>query len=125
MYKSASRIDLKIPSTKGNLNVNDLWNLTLQQLNVIAKDLKKQLKETSEEDFLNEKSNEDEILNLRFKIVLDVLETKKKEKQDAEVKATNKAEVNKLLEIIEKKQNESLNNLSLEELLKKVKELQS
>lgn len=124
MYKEASRIDLKISSTKGNLNVNDLWNLTLQQLNVIAKDLKKQLKETAEEDFLDEKSKEDAILSLRFKIVLDVLETKKKEKKEAEEKANKKAELNKILELIEKKQDESLSNLPLEELLKKAKELQ-
>ena len=125
MFIKASRLKLKVQTPKGNLPVDDLWELTLTQLNAIAKDLKRQLNETQEEDFLEEKTPEDELIKLRFDIVLYILNTKKAEKKAQEESVVLKAEREQILALMADKKAESLKNLSEEDLQKKLDEINS
>ena len=123
MFEKASRLKLRFPSNKGNLSVEDLWDLNLTQLNTLAKGLKKQLKESQEDDFLIEKSEEDTNIKLQFDIVIKVLQTKLTEKRARETKEANKATKEKLLQILEKKKHEEFESMSQEDLMKKINEL--
>jgi tRNA U34 5-methylaminomethyl-2-thiouridine-forming methyltransferase MnmC len=125
MFEKASRLKLRFASSKGYLATEDLWDLNLSQLNAMAKSLKKQLKESQEEDFLTEKSEEDSITELKFDLVLKILKTKLAEKKDRENKEANKLAKEKYLSILERKQNAELENMSKEEILQKIKELET
>ena len=122
-FEKASRLKLRFNSNKGLLISEDLWDLPLTQLNSIAKTLNKELATMEEEDFLEEAVKEDVEVRLGFEIVLHVLKTKKEEAQKRRDATGVKAEKDKLLEIIAKKQDEGLENLSEEELKKKLAEL--
>ena len=123
MFRKASRTKLRFRTSKGYLSTEDLGDLTLQNLNSLAKSLKKKLREDDEEDFLEEKSEEDTATKLQFDIVLHVLETKKEENKARKDAVGKKAEKQKLMGALEKKQDKSLEDLSEEELIKKIDEL--
>lgn len=122
MYKTAARTRLRIKTSRGMLPVEDLWDLTLTELNNIAKALNKKLKKQDEEDFLGENTKEDEITKLEFDIVIDILTTKKKERDAASTAADNKAHNQKILELIAAKEAEELKGKSIEELKGLLKE---
>ena len=118
MYKQAAILGLKIQTTKGLLSVDQLWTLKLKDLSDSLKALKKNSTKTSDSelDFLEETTKVDVISELAFEIMKDVYLTKREEatriKEDAEVKAYNQ----KIIEIIARKQDQDLENKSLEEL---------
>lgn len=120
LFEKASRIKLRFESGKGNLTVEDLWDLSLQQLNKLAKGLHKLIKEDVEEDFLEEKSSEDTILKLKFDIVLHILNVKKEEQKARKEATTKRAEKERLLGILERKQHEADENLTEEQLKEKI-----
>lgn len=132
MYKKASRLKLRIQTSRGMLAVEQLWDLKLSDLAVVVKnayDEKKKFGETTEElAFLEgpvtEKNEAAELAKLRFDIVKDVFVTRQNEGKEAIALAEKKKERNRIAEIIQKKKNEALENLSVEELEKKMKELE-
>ena len=118
MYKQAAILGLRIQTTKGLLSVDQLWTLKLKDLSDSLKALKKNSTKTSDSelDFLEETTKIDVISELAFEIMKDVYLTKREEakrvKENAEVKAYNQ----KIIEIIARKQDQDLENKSLEEL---------
>ena len=118
MYKQAARLGLRVPTTKGLLSVEQLWTLKLKDLSDSLKLLKKNSTKTSDSelDFLEEVTTVDVVSELAFGIMKDIYLTKREEakqiKEDAEVKAYNQ----KIIEIIARKQDQDLENKSLEEL---------
>ena len=121
MYKNATRIKLRFETSRGYLTIEDLWDLSLQNLNTLAKGLKRKLNQSAEEDFLDDVSEEDTITKLQFDIVLDVLNTKKAELKANKEAAENKLHNQKILGIIAAKQDEALTNMSIEDLQKQLK----
>ena len=123
MFERAVREKSRWSTPRGLATVEDLWDLPLPMLNEIAKDLNKKVKEIGEEDFLADNKVEDDKLKNEFDIVIYILNTKKKEKEDRENAVARKAEKAKLLEILNRKQEDSLQNLSEEELRKRIESL--
>jgi hypothetical protein len=116
MFENASRTKLRIASDRGLLSAEDLWDLSLTELNSIAKKLNAELKSSAEEDFLEETSSEDKVTKLKFEIVLHIINTRKAENSKRKEYAELKAKRDKLLAIKAKKQDDSLENMSIEEL---------
>ena len=114
---------LRFTTDRGFLSVEDIWDLTLTQLNNLAKSLRKKLKEGEEEDFLNTKSESDTTEKLRFDIVLNILETKKTEKAEREQAEEIKGKRQKLLGLIAEKQDAALRDKPVDELLKELEAL--
>jgi glutamyl/glutaminyl-tRNA synthetase len=103
---------------KGIISVEDLWDLTLENLDSIYKSLNSQLKTVQEESLLNTKSKEDKELDIKVEIVKHIVKTKLEEK-DALVKAKEKKQNNqKVMEIIANKKDAALLDKSVEELEK-------
>jgi hypothetical protein len=123
MFEKASRQRLRFTTSKGLLTVEDLWSLSLTMLNFIAKSLNSEIKSASEEDFLEDINPQDEIIKLKFDIVLYILRTKQKEKNLKINEKAIKEEDQKLLRLIEEKKDKELSDLSIEELQKKRAEL--
>ena len=119
IFEFATRNKLRFPY-KGSISVEDLWDLSQKQLNDVYKILKKELKLVSEEENLMSLEKEDPYieLNIKVEIVKHIFNVKKVEAQqreDAVIKAEKKQ---RILDILAKKQDDSLNNMSEDELIK-------
>lgn len=115
-FEKATRLRLRFETSRGNLNVEDLWRLPLAELDKLAIALNKQLKESSEESFIKAKSKDNKLLELRFDIVKHIIETLLSEDKEKKKAADKRAKREQLLELIAKKKNQELEEKSLEEL---------
>lgn len=125
LYKKAAQVKLRIQTCKGLLSVEDVWSLSLANLDSSIRSLaplvKKYQTDNSDLDFLssnsNTKSEETSLLELSFEILKDVYLTKKEE-ADARAKAKETREFNqKIMGLIAEKQENSLKDKSIEELM--------
>ena len=130
MFEKALRLKLRFVSPQGALTAEDLWDLPLTStranqanLNNIAKGISRQLKAESEEDFVNPKSDANEGLQLALDVVKHVIQVKQAENEVARTAAARKETKAKLLEAIERKQDQALEGKSLEELQEMVASL--
>ena len=129
LYKQASRLKLRFESNKGLLSVEQLWDVPLMNpsgfcLDHIARNVSLALKDTGEgsfvEDVIPEGKEENE---LRLEILKDIIAVKlaeRKAKQDEKAKAQEKQ---RLLEILAKKKDSALEELSVEEIQKRIEAL--
>lgn len=115
-FEKATRLRLRFETSRGSLNVEDLWRLPLVELDKLAIALNKQLKESSEESFIKAKSKDNKLLELRFDIVKYIIETLLSEDEEKKKAADKRAKREQLLELIAKKKNQELEGKSLEEL---------
>ena len=122
MFEVAVRNKLRF-EYKGNITVEDLWDLNVNELDKIYKNLKSKVKQSQEESLLKEKTKEDNILNTKIEIVTHIVKVKLQEIEDKKNELQKKELKQKLLKIKEQKENEGLNNLSIEEIEAKLKEL--
>lgn len=115
LFKIASKEKYRF-NYKGVQTVEDLWDLSVEELDKIYKSLKSQQKAFSEESLLTTASTEDKELDNKIEIikaiVADKLEAKEKAKKAAETRARNK----RILEIMADKADEELKSKSLDEL---------
>ena len=124
MYKKALRTKLRFSTAKGKLTTEDLFDLSLTDLNNLAIDLDKKLSETPRKSFISDIAPDTQEDELRFNIVKDVITLKLAERnaaQNAKAKAAEKAQ---LLEILHRKKNEALENLSVAEIEAKLASLE-
>ena len=125
LYKKAAQVKLRIQTCKGLLSVEDVWGLSLANLDSSIRSLaplvKKYQTEDSDLDFLSSnsgtKNEETSLLELSFEILKDVYITKKEE-ANAKAKARETKEFNqKIMSLIAEKQENSLKDKSIEELM--------
>lgn len=123
MFEVATRTKMRFPF-KGMISVEDLWDLSVQNLDKVFKALNSQRKEAQEESLLNVKSSEDEVLDTQIAIVKYIFDVKLDE-QVARVKAAeNKEKKQKIMTLMAKKDDEAMENMSKEELQKLLDELE-
>lgn len=123
MFEVATRTKMRFPF-KGMISVEDLWDLSVQNLDKVFKTLNSQRKEAQEESLLNVKSSEDEVLDTQIAIVKYIVGVKLEE-QAARVKAAeNKEKKQKIMALMAKKDDEEMENMSREELQKLLDELE-
>jgi hypothetical protein len=121
MYKKASQLQLRFNTTKGQLTVEQLWDLPLTMLDALAVSLETEYKKSGKKSFLVTKSRKDKELKLAFDIVLDVLTTKMEEAAAAKNIADTKEHNQRILELIKRKQDSELEDKSIKELEKLLK----
>lgn len=121
IYKQAIRKHVRF-EFKGLRSVEELWDLTLVQLDGIFKALSVQ-RQAIAETLLSIKDAETTELDLKIEIVRDVVATLLKEKEDREDAANNAARKQKILKAIAQKQDDDLANLSVAELEELAKQL--
>lgn len=122
MFEIATRTKMRFPF-KGMVTVEDLWDLSVQNLDKVFKALNSQRKEAQEESLLNTKSSEDERLETQIEIVKYIVGVKLDE-QAARLKAAeNKEKKQKIMALMAKKDDEALENMSKEELQKLLDEI--
>lgn len=125
MYKIASRKKLRIQTNRGMLSVEQLWDLSKEDIGELAKSIRKRINDQkgvtgdSELDFLNPSAQTEETIDeLTFRILKDIYTTKQAEEDKAHRRAAARENNRKILELIAKKQDQELENKSIEELEK-------
>lgn len=124
IFEYATRNKVRF-SFRGLISVEDLWDLSLTNLDSIYKELNKQSKQAEEESLLNIKTQEDELLNVQIEIVKHIVSVKLAEKEAREKASAKKAQKQKIMSIIAAKQDEALQNSSIDDLQKMLDELDS
>lgn len=124
IFEKASKKKLRFKTTKGFLTTEDLWDLSLQSLDSIAKSVNKQLKVEEEESFISEKSKTNVDLNLKLDILKHVIDVKMKQKDRAAKRAETKAQLQNLKELSASKANEELAGKSKAEIDKMIADLE-
>lgn len=122
IFEYATRNKVRF-SFRGLISVEDLWDLSLTNLDFIYKELNKQSKQSEEESLLNIKTQEDELLNVQIEIVKHIVSVKLAEKEAREKASAKKAQKQKIRSIIAAKQDEELQNSSIDDLKKMLDEL--
>lgn len=122
-FEYATRRKLRF-QFKGQLSVEDLWDLTPKQLDEIFKALNAQAKLAAEESLLQVKSADDKLTDIKIEIVKYIVNTKLAEAQAKQEAVALKQQEQKIKELIAAKQEASLENKSEEDLQKILKEIQ-
>ena len=122
IFEYASRNKVRFPF-KGMISVEDLWDLSLTNLDSIYKTLNKQVKQSEEESLLSTKASVDTELEVQIAIVKHIVSVKLAEKEAAEKTSAKKAQKQKIMSIIATKQDEALQNSSIDDLKKMLDEL--
>ncbi len=120
LFEQASRQAFRFETTKGHLTVEDLWGLPLTStsgrlnLNDLAKDLRKKINDT-EVSFVDT-TPVNKVYQAQFDIVLHIINTKIAEQKASQEAAVIREKKQKIMAIIEQKQDESLSAASLDYL---------
>ena len=115
MFEKATRKRFRFPF-KGQIGVEELWQLSVEDLDSIFKTLNSLLKQVTEESLLQERTASDVELGVKIEIIKYIVGVKKEE-ANASVKAKeNREKKNRILEVLAAKQDESLKNKTQEEL---------
>jgi hypothetical protein len=131
LFEWASRIKCRFTSSVGELTVEQLWDLPLTtksdksvSLNAVAINVNRQLRESGEESFISTTPNTfTAVLEKKLEIVKHIIKTKQDEAEAVRA-ATSRAEKRrKLLSAMERREDERLNSMTKEEILKELEGL--
>lgn len=122
IFEYASRNKVRFPF-KGMISVEDLWDLSLTNLDSIYKTLNKQVKQSEEESLLLTKTKVDEELEVQIAIVKHIVFVKLGEKEAREKAVEKKAKRQEILAIKAARGKAALENATDEELDKMLAEL--
>lgn len=114
LFKLAAKEKYRFPF-RGNISVEDLFDLTTSQLDVVYKELKSQVKESSD-SLLKEVSTEDKELKNKIEIVKTIFEDKMTEAVQKEQALAEKQRKERIKELIAQKKDQDLADKSIEEL---------
>lgn len=115
LFKIASKKKYRF-TYKGVVTVEDLWDLSVEELDKIYKSLKSKQKAEAEESLLATTSKEDKELNNKIEIVKIIVADKLEAKERATKSAEKRAKNQRILEIMADKADAELKAKSLDEL---------
>lgn len=122
LFEIATRNKMRF-TFRGMISVEDLWDLSLTNLDSVFKTLNAEAKKSEEESLLETKSKENEELSNKIEIVKYIVNIKLEEKKTRENARKNAEMKQRLLEIKAKRQDAALENMSDEDLDKMLAEL--
>lgn len=129
IFELATRQNLTFPSSRGELTLQQLWDLPLTSrtsfdLDEVAKVVNAQLQAESKESFVKVKQSTKKVqLETKLAILKHIIEVKQHEAKQAQEAAGKGQERQKILAILETKRDQELANLSPEELEKRLADL--
>lgn len=125
MFEVASRAKLRFESPKGQLGVEDLWDLPLTStvsgkanLDDVARTLHKQLKNDDNVSFVTVSNKSDPAVQLKFDIVKHIIDVRLEENKAAATERAKAEQKQKILGLIADREDDALKSLPLEELRK-------
>lgn len=115
LFEIATRKKFRFPF-RGQISVEDLWDLSVQNLDTVFKALNAESKQVKEESLLATKSTEDAILDAKIAIVKHIVNVKLEEANQRAKDNEKREQRQKLLGLIADKENAALQDKSIEEL---------
>lgn len=115
MFETAVRNKMRFPY-KGQISVEDLWDLDVNALDGVFKTLNSKVKVSQEESLLRTRSKESEELMVQIEIVKYIVSVKLAEAEARKNAEANRAKRQQILGILSDKQESDLKNKSPEEL---------
>lgn len=129
LFLQATREKFRFESSKGDLSVEQLWDLPLTSrtgfdLDTIAKAVNANLKSSNEESFVNVSNNPAvSRLQAQLEVVKAIIEVKLAQAEAAKKRAEKAAERQRLMEVLHSKKDQELQGLSVEEIERRLSQL--
>lgn len=128
-FVTASRRQLRFATAKGHLNVEDLWELSLKDLDAIALRVDGEIKPGARKSFLenpDKKADQAAADNeLRLEVLKFVIDVKQAENKAARSASEKRAQITLLKELRDKKLLQGLESLTAEQIEAQLKELEA
>lgn len=121
LFEIASREKYRFPY-KGLISVEDLWDLTLPQLDGVYKALSKEVKTQGEDSLMAEAITDKKLSNM-IEIVKYIFSVKQQEADARKTAVENKKKRERIAEVLAQKEDEALHNMSTDELKKLMTDL--
>lgn len=122
MFEAATRHKYRFPF-RGQISVEDLWDLTPAQLNTVFKTLSAEAKAMEEESLVRQRTEEEVVLENKISIVRYIFEKKQEEAEARKQKAVNAEKRRRLMDLIASKEEAALGEKSIEDLKKMLEDL--
>lgn len=122
VFEMATRLKFRFPF-RGMISVEDLWDLTIEQLDTVYKALNKDVQKSNEDSLLSGPRVGDADLNAKIEIVKYIFQVKQTEEAERKAAADNAIKRRRLLDALAKKQDAAVDNMTEEELLAALAEL--
>lgn len=126
LFEMASQFKFRYPY-KGMITTEDLWDLKPAELDVVYKNLNKELKTLDGDSLIATKSADEGVkaneLKNKIEIVKYIFESKRQAAELSRMAAANAAEKQKILGVLADMEDNALRNMSKDELLKRLAEL--
>jgi hypothetical protein len=125
IFEIASRKRIRFSTNKGLLGVEELWDLSLQSLDTIAKAVNKQLKESQEESFIDKPvSSVNSEQELALDILKHIIQVKIQERDAAKTRTEKQAKLASLKELAARKAGEEMSAKSLDDINQMIADLE-
>ena len=124
-FETATRRKLRFQTTRGNLTVEDLWDVPLTVLDEAYKGLSRQIREAEDDSLLAKRDSGVEEAALKRDLVKHVVEVRQAEATEKRNREARRAQAARVRELIAQKQDEALSGKSTEELAALLAELEA
>jgi len=122
IFETATRAKMRF-MFKGLISVEELWDLSVDELDCIFKELNKQFKNKKEEGLLHQQTKKDMELETKIEIIKYIFSKKVEEQKERKNMVEKKEKKKEIMAILADKQQESLKGMSIEDLQNMLKEL--
>ena len=124
-FETATRRKLRFQTTRGNLTVEDLWDVPLTVLDESYKGLSREIREAEDDSLLTKRDSGVETAVLKRELVKHVVEVRQAEALAKQAQTARRAQAARVRELIAQKQDEALTGKSTEELAALLNELEA
>jgi hypothetical protein len=120
LFVTAARKKFRFETSKGGLNTEDLFDLSLESLDAIAVNLDKKVESGGKKSFIGKRDTSTSENESKLEIVKFVIQTKLEEAEARKNRAEKASQKEFLASLLEKKRMAQLEGLSIEEIQKQI-----
>lgn len=128
LFEKATREKYRFASSKGDLTVEELWDLPLSSakgvdLDTVAQKVYKEVKDSEEVSFVKGSNPASTLLKAKLEVVKYIIDVKLLENEQRRIAADKKEQIDNIRRLISDKKAADLAGQSIEDLEKKLSEL--
>lgn len=116
VFEQASRQKFRFATTRGNITTEDLWDLSLEDLDTVAKNLNKLVKASEEESFIKKANTGNKKAATQLEVVKSIIATKLEDQERRKLAADRKIKRERLVELIAQKEDTAMSKKSIASL---------
>ena len=126
IFKQATKLKLRFSSVRGDLTIEDLWDLPLTSksnlsLDGVGKPIQKALRESDEDSLVDvPTTSKNELNSLRLAIIKEIISVKQEENLIKQNQAAIESQKALLKQALASKKVDEINSLSVEEIEKRL-----